>query len=196
MGTRSSGNFVRAILSRAHVCPWWLAYSFDNRLRRWIHRPELLLGPYVRRGMTVLDVGCGMGHFTLGLAELVGSEGQVIAVDLQPEMLRVASERARQAGLEERVRFHRCQEEKLGVEIAADFVLTFWMAHEVGRLEDFLGEIYGLLKQGGRYFLAEPIVHVSAEKFRGISAAAVAAGFQVEDSPRVRFSRARVFSKS
>jgi ubiquinone/menaquinone biosynthesis C-methylase UbiE len=183
------------MLSRDHVCPWWLAYSFDNRLRRLIHRPDLLLRPYVREGMTVLDVGCGMGHFTLGLADLVGSEGQVIAVDLQPEMLKVASARVKQAGLEERVRFHRCQEAELGLDVDADFILTFWMAHEVGRLEGFLSEIHGLLNRGGRYFLAEPIVHVSAEKFRRISAAAVAAGFEAEESPRVRFSRARVFSK-
>ena len=192
---RSSGNLMRAVLSRDHVCPWWLAYSFDNRLRSLIHRPELLLGPYVRQGMTVLDVGCGMGHFTLGLAELVGSEGQVIAVDLQPEMLKVASHRVKQAALEERVRFHQCQEDALGVDVAADFILTFWMAHEVGRLEGFMSELHLLLKDNGRYFLAEPVVHVSAEKFRRISDAAVNAGFQPEDSPRVRFSRARVFSK-
>jgi len=192
---RTLGNFWRAVLSREHVCPWWLAYSFDNRLRRWLHRPERLLGPYVRQGMTVLDIGCGMGHFSLGLARLVGSDGRVIAVDLQPEMLEVVSARANNEGLEERIRLHQCQEDELGVDVAAEFILTFWMAHEVGRLESFMDEIYGLLKEGGNYFLAEPIVHVSAEKFRQISETAVGAGFQIRDSPRVRFSRALVFSK-
>ena len=192
---RTSGNLLRAFLSRDHVCPWWLAYSFDNRLRRFIHRPERLLGPYVRRGMTALDVGCGMGHFSLGLARMVGSDGRVIAVDLQPEMLEVVSTRANKEGLEERIRLHQSQEDELGVDVAADFILTFWMAHEVGRLASFMDEIYGLLKEGGNYFLAEPIVHVSAEKFRQISETAVGAGFQIRDSPRVRFSRALVFSK-
>ncbi|MGB5890593.1 MAG: class I SAM-dependent methyltransferase [Thermoanaerobaculia bacterium] len=192
---RTSGNLLRAILSRDHVCPWWLAYSFDNRLRRFIHRPERLLGPYVRQGMTVLDVGCGMGHFSLGLARLVGSDGRVIAVDLQPEMLEVLSARANKEGLDERIRLHRCQKDELGVDVAADFILTFWMAHEVGRLESFMDEIYTLLKDGGNYFLAEPIVHVSAEKFRRLSDAAVKAGFQICDEPRVRLSRALVFGK-
>ena len=192
---RTSGNLWRAVLSRDHVCPWWLAYSFDNRLRRLLHRPERLVGPYVRSGMTVLDIGCGMGHFALGLAEMVGSTGKVMAVDLQPEMLEVTSARLRRAGLSERVQLHQCQEETLGVDVAADFILTFWMAHEVGRLEGFMKELQGLLKVGGHYFLAEPIVHVSAEKFGRICDAGIAAGFQVEDSPRVRFSRARVFSK-
>jgi hypothetical protein len=46
---------------RTHVCPWWLAYSFDNRLRRHLHDPERLLAPFVQRGMTTLDVGCAWG---------------------------------------------------------------------------------------------------------------------------------------
>jgi len=70
-----------------HVCPWWLCYSFDNPLRRLFHDPERLLGPYVKLGMTVADIGCGMGYFTLGLARLTGPEGKVIAVDLQERML-------------------------------------------------------------------------------------------------------------
>ncbi|MBU4143260.1 hypothetical protein KJ590_04695, partial [Patescibacteria group bacterium] len=48
------------------VCPWWLCYSFDNPLRRLFHDPERLLGPYVKTGMTAVDIGCGMGYFTIG----------------------------------------------------------------------------------------------------------------------------------
>ena len=40
-------------------------------------------------GMTVLDVGCGMGFFSIGLAKLVGDKGCVIAADVQPKMLSV-----------------------------------------------------------------------------------------------------------
>lgn len=192
---RSRGNLLRAILSRDHVCPWWLAYSFDNRLRRWIHRPERLLGPYVKPGMTVVDIGCGMGYFSLALASMVGSTGRVIAVDLQPKMLKVASSRLERAGLAERVLFHLCREESLGLDLSADFVLTFWMAHEVGRLASFMGEIHSLLEEDGSYFLAEPILHVSAAMFRSISEAAIGAGFQVRDAPAVGLSRARVFAK-
>jgi cyclopropane fatty-acyl-phospholipid synthase-like methyltransferase len=38
-----------------------------------------MLGPYVKPGMTVLDVGCGMGFFSIGMARMVGDEGRVIA---------------------------------------------------------------------------------------------------------------------
>ena len=64
-----------------HTCPWWLLFTFDNPLRRLVHNPQEILRPYVERGDTVLDVGCGMGSFTLGLAELVGKDGRVIAAD-------------------------------------------------------------------------------------------------------------------
>jgi ubiquinone/menaquinone biosynthesis C-methylase UbiE len=79
-----------------HVCPWWLAYTFDNRLRRLIHNPQKILSGYVQEGMTVMDIGCGMGYFTLGLAELVGDAGQVLAVDLQQQMLDIMMKRATQ----------------------------------------------------------------------------------------------------
>ena len=70
-----------------HVCPWWLCYSFDNPLRRLIHNPQRILSPYIKQGMTVLDAGCGMGYFSIGMAKMVGDSGKVIAVDLQQKML-------------------------------------------------------------------------------------------------------------
>src|SRR5689334_966410 len=40
----------------------------------------------VKPGQTICDMGCGNGFYSLKLAELVGQSGQVIAVDIQPEM--------------------------------------------------------------------------------------------------------------
>lgn len=185
----------RLFLAGEHVCPWWLAYSFDNPLRRVLHPPERLLGPYVTRSMTALDIGCGMGHFSLGLARLVGPEGRVVAVDLQPQMLEIVSRRARRHGLESRIEVHRCQGDSLNLETAADFVLTFWMAHEVADLPRFMGEVFSLLGDGGTYLLAEPRLHVSQDRFETISQTAIAAGFRVQATPPVRFSRAAVLGK-
>ncbi|GEM_PF-6888608 len=77
----------KTLLMDDHVCPWWLAYTFDNPLRQLVHNPEKIFSSLIRPGQTVVDIGCGMGYFSLGMAKLVGESGRVISVDLQKEML-------------------------------------------------------------------------------------------------------------
>ena len=50
-------------------------------------------------GMKVLDIGSGAGDVTFAAAELVGSEGEVLGVDMNPEILETARTRAQAAGL-------------------------------------------------------------------------------------------------
>lgn len=172
------------------VCPWWLCYSFDNPLRRLFHDPERLLTPFVKPGMTVVDIGCGMGYFTIGLAKLAGPEGKVIAVDLQQQMLDALGRRAKRAGMDGRIVLHRCRKESLGIEGPADFVLVFWMAHEVPDTPRFFGEIFALLKTEGRLLLVEPKVHVAKKSLERTLAACRDAGFRILDEPAVALSRA------
>lgn len=39
-----------SLTSRKRVCPWWLCFTFDNPLRKLLHNPEAIMGPYVRAG--------------------------------------------------------------------------------------------------------------------------------------------------
>lgn len=151
---------------RQHVCPWWLAYAFDNPLRRFLHDPERILAGLVRRGETALDCGCGMGYFSLALARMVGEEGRVIAADLQPQMLERVRRRAARRGLENRIRLHRCEPTRIGIREQVDFALAFWMVHEVPDAQRFLAELREILAPGGRFLLVEPKVHVSRTDFR------------------------------
>ncbi len=50
-------------------------------------------------GMKVLDIGSGAGDVTFAAAELVGGEGEVLGVDMNPEILETARTRAQAAGL-------------------------------------------------------------------------------------------------
>ena len=124
-----------------HVCPWWGGYFIDNPIRRLFHNPEKIVGPYVGPGMTVMDVGCGMGFCSIAMAKIVGDSGLVIAVDLQQEMLDVLWQRATVAGVANRIRLHKCEQDRFGVDAQADFALAFMMVHEVPDQRRLLGEI-------------------------------------------------------
>lgn len=69
----------------------------------------------IRPGDRVLEIGAGTGDQTLPLAELVGPQGQVVAVDLSGEMLAVAQRRTERAGLDN-VDFHVGTAAELGLE--------------------------------------------------------------------------------
>jgi ubiquinone/menaquinone biosynthesis C-methylase UbiE len=180
----------RILFLGPHTCPWWFGYTFDNPLRRRVHDPAVILGDLVRPGDTVVDIGCGLGFFTLALARLVGAQGTVIAVDVQRAMLERARRRAERRGLAGRIRFHECAADRLGVTGPVDFVLAFWMVHEVRHPAAFLAEVRSMLRPGGRFLLAEPKVHVPPARFARTVERAREAGFALGASPSVRFSRA------
>lgn len=178
-----------------HICPWWAGYFIDNRLRRLIHDPARIVGPYVHPGMTALDVGCGMGFFSLALAALVGPAGCVIAADLQPEMLQVLQRRAARAGLANRIRPHRCAPDHLGVTTPCDFALAFAMLHEVSDAARLLAEIHACLKPAGRLLLAEPRWHVAAPAFAHELALAASVGLVLHEELPVRWCRAALLER-
>jgi ubiquinone/menaquinone biosynthesis C-methylase UbiE len=175
---------------KPHTCPWWFAYTFDNRLRQLLHDPAVLFRDLVREGDTVADLGSGLGHFSIGLAGLVGATGKVIAVDLQPEMVRRAARRAERRGLLQRIDFRVCEPERLGLQEPLDFALAFWMVHEVPSQRALLAEVRAALRPTGRLLIAEPKGHVSARRFEATVERARAAGFAISEAPRVRLSRA------
>jgi len=175
--------------------PWWLAYTFDNPLRRLIHPAERIFAPWVGEGMSVADIGCGLGHFSLALAHMVGPRGRVHAIDRQRGMLDGVKRRAGKAGLDGVIALHQCDETSLRFHETVDFALTFWMVHEVPDPDRLLSEIYVCLNKGGIYFLAEPKVHVASLKIEALSAAALSAGFTLLAAPPVALSRAFVYKK-
>lgn len=176
-----------------HVCSWQHVRIFDNFLRPLVHNPQKMFGPYINPGMKVMDVGCGAGFASIGLARMVGEEGKVVAVDLQPEMLAMVAKRAEKAGLSGRIITHQCTQDTLGLEEVFDFVNAFYMIHEVPDTEKFFAEVHLLLHPKGKFFIAEPAFHVSAKRFTRMLETARNVGLKVCDQPKIRFSRTVVF---
>jgi ubiquinone/menaquinone biosynthesis C-methylase UbiE len=177
------------LLMDDHVCPWWLAYTFDNPIRRILHPPEKVLGGLVHQGGTALDIGCGMGHFTMGMARMVGNHGRVIAVDIQEQMLERVRRRAGHQGLTERIILHKGHVEGLEMKGQVDFALAFWMVHEVPDQLAFFKAVKDLLNPDGRFLVAEPKIHTSeADMDRSLKVASQA-GLTVSANPGISFSR-------
>ncbi|MGB1547725.1 MAG: class I SAM-dependent methyltransferase, partial [Alphaproteobacteria bacterium] len=101
----------------------------------------------VEPGMKVLDIGCGWGGLGLYLAETCGAD--VTGITLSKEQHRVANERAKQAGLEDRVRFHlRDYREEEGT---YDRIVSVGMFEHVGvrYYRCFFDKVRDLLNEDG-----------------------------------------------
>jgi ubiquinone/menaquinone biosynthesis C-methylase UbiE len=180
------------------VCPWWLGYLLVSPLRRLLQDPEAIVKPHVREGMTAMDVGCGMGFFSVPLAKLVGGAGKVVCVDLQEKMIKGLMERAKKAGLSGRVDARICDRDSLGVNDLAgkiDFVLLFALVHEVPDKERLFTELYSVIKQSGELLMAEPSGHVSRPDFERTVSIAQGAGFEISRDLEIRRTRAVLLRK-
>ncbi len=178
------------------VCPVEHAGGLDNRFRRWLHHPATLLAPYVSAGMTVLDVGCGPGFFTLELARLVGPTGQVIAADVQEGMLQLIRAKVDGSELATRITLHRCGPKRLGVTTPVDFALAFYMLHEVPDQAALFTELAAVLTPQGRLLIVEPPFHVTKSAFSATLARAHDAGLTPVGTAKVALGYAVVLGKS
>jgi len=163
------------------VCPHTIACMLDNPFRRLVQSPSRIVGPYIQPGDTAVDLGCGPGFFTIAMARLVGAKGRVIAVDLQPQMLAHVRRKALKRSVMDRIELHQCGSESLGVTSEADFILAFYMVHEVPDAASFFKETRTILKKGGRLLIVEPRFHVKKAAFDAMIALAIQKGFTVVD---------------
>lgn len=170
-------------------CTFWHLLILDNPIRRYLQNPEKILAGRIREGMTVLDIGCGPGIFSRAMATMVGETGTVIAIDLQQEMLDHAQKRATHDPAGSRIIWHQCQPDSLNLTTTADFALSMFMVHEVPDQHRLFSEVYALFRNGGRYLVIEPAMHVSEAAFHYTEKTAIQTGFRVVDRPSFRFSR-------
>jgi len=143
-----------------------VGYVLASPIRRWLEDPEKILGPFIRDGMTVLDIGPGMGFFTLPAARMVGPKGRVIAVDIQENMLQSLRQRAEKAGLDGRVEARLCSPDDIRVTEPVDICLAFNLVHEVPDARALFSQIRAILKPSGKILVTEPRFHVSEARFR------------------------------
>lgn len=128
----------------------------SDRRQQAVKPLALLQRAGVRAEQTILDWGCGAGFFALPAAQLVGPNGRLIGVDVQPEMVSATQEAARQAGLTNvEVRLASGDydlPEGIG---PVDWVILAYVLHEVGDPQKLLRAARQILAPQGRLLIIE-----------------------------------------
>jgi SAM-dependent methyltransferase len=123
--------------------------SKDSPVRRYVERPTILGLAGDVRGMRVLDLACGDGHYTRELARRGAS---VVGVDISPEMVRLAREAESRSPLG--IEYHCADAASLPALGNFDLVTAAYLLHYAPDLETLRRmcvNIADCLQQGGRF---------------------------------------------
>jgi ubiquinone/menaquinone biosynthesis C-methylase UbiE len=127
-----------------------------NPISRLFENPQRSIEPYVRKGQVVADLGCNTGYYTFALAEGVGPEGRVYAVDLKEDYIRTLEKRADELGYRN-VEFHACSASDLSFmrDELVDFVLANGLLCNMPEHRpSTVKEIKRILKPTGKAYLS------------------------------------------
>jgi ubiquinone/menaquinone biosynthesis C-methylase UbiE len=109
----------------------------------------------LKPGMTVCDMGCGNGYYTLDIAKAIGKEGTVYGVDIQPQMLRMLRTRAKKSKLDNiKPTLGTLIDPKLPAD-SCDLILCVDVYHEFSHPEHMLAAMRKALKKDGLLLLLE-----------------------------------------
>jgi len=115
----------------------------------------------VRQGMTVVDIGCGQGGFTVSLARMVGKHGKVLAVDISDEYLSEFRENLSKWNVKDVVTFIQADASDIeGVMLSevADTVVGYRFLEELKRpqkMAKIVREMARIVKKSGKACLIE-----------------------------------------
>ena len=127
-----------------------------NPIRRLFENRQRSIEPYVRKGQVVADLGCNTGYYTFALAEGVGPEGRVHAVDLKEDYIRALERKADELGYRN-VEFHACSASNLSSirDELVDFVLANGLLCNMAEHRpSAVKEIKRILKPTGKAYLS------------------------------------------
>jgi ubiquinone/menaquinone biosynthesis C-methylase UbiE len=132
-------------------------FAHDNVIRRLFDSPRELVERYVTEGQMVADLGCGPGYYTIALAESVGSNGKVYAVDSDEKAVRAVEKKAEKRGYNN-IETHTSSASELSFikDGAVDFVLAHGLLCSMApqQHEPAVNEMRRILKPRGLAYLS------------------------------------------
>ncbi len=121
----------------------------------WQQPAAVLEAMGVAEGMTVADLGTGTGYFVPHLARAVGAGGRVLAVDIEPAMLRYVHTMTKEKGLGTvDTVLARPTDTRLGPS-SVDRILTVNTWHHIPNREAYAGHLAGRLTNGGSVWVID-----------------------------------------
>jgi ubiquinone/menaquinone biosynthesis C-methylase UbiE len=140
----------------ADVMSWEGAEWLFRETRIEEEQPEAMLNALkIPRGAIVADVGAGAGYHTIRMARRVGPKGMVLATDLQPQMLEMLKNNAREAGVSNIKPIRATQSDTKLPDAKVDLILMVDVYHECSDPEATLKGLLKALKPLGRLVLVE-----------------------------------------
>jgi len=138
-----------------HYTMRWILHA---PLRRLLHPVQPMLDRFgVRPGMTVLELGPGNGYFSIEAARLMGSDGRLVCLDIQPPMLTDLRGRLTAAGV---TNAHPVLGDALRLPLADASVDVAFLVTVLGEIPDRpqgLAELRRVLKPGGTLSITESL---------------------------------------
>jgi len=174
---------------RTRVCPVEAAGGLDNSFRKLVQNPQKILKPYINPNSNVLDLGCGPGFFSIEIAKMLKGNAKVIAADLQQGMLDKVKKKIEGTELENKISLHKCIGNSINLNEKVDFVLAFYMVHEVPDKENLFKELKSILNANSSVLIVEPKFHVSKLDFEKMLEISKRYGFRIKEEPRYLFNR-------
>ncbi len=160
-------------------CPTWLAWSLETDWKgRPIGRGRAVQQLELQPGMRVADVGCGPGRLTLPIADAVGLDGEVVALDLQQGMLDKMKRRVAAAGLSNVRDVLGGAGDGLLPKSYFDRVILSTVLGEIPDRERALREIHDALKPGGFLLVVEVIGDPHYQFVKKVRQLALASGLE------------------
>jgi precorrin-6B methylase 2 len=155
---RSADGIGKRYMGReiAGVMGWQGAAWLEREEREQEERGDLLLRELgLKPGMVVADIGAGTGYYARRMAPLVGSTGQVLAVDVQPEMIEMATAMAKKANITN-IKPVLCTVDDVKLpEASVDLAIMVDVYHELEFPFEVMESIVRALKPGGRLVFVE-----------------------------------------
>jgi ubiquinone/menaquinone biosynthesis C-methylase UbiE len=141
-----------------------IAQVMGHEAADWLDRPEreteeapsiLVKSLELKPGMAVADIGAGSGYLSFIMAKSVGPTGLVYAEDIQPEMLDIVRDKARQNGLKNvKPWLGTTTNPKLKPE-SIDLMIMVDVYHEFDKPYEMISNMVPALKKGGRLVFVE-----------------------------------------